>query len=422
MEHTPPPAPDPATSGRTSLDKSRIRVVLLEGVHANAVETFGRHGYTQVVSHASALDGDRLREAVADAHFVGIRSRTRLTDEVLAAAPKLVAVGAFCIGTNQVDLDAATMRGVPVFNAPFSNTRSVAELVLAEAIFLMRGLASKNALAHRGVWEKSAAASREIRGKTLGIVGYGNIGSQVSVLAESLGMRVCYLDTVSKLPLGNAQPVESLDRLLELADVLTLHVPDTPATRSMIGGPQFARMRRGGLLINASRGTIVDIDAACEALETGQIAGAAFDVFPSEPEGNGAAFESPLRRFDNVILTPHVAGSTEEAQANIGIEVASKLVRYSDNGSTLSAVNFPEVALPAHPGSHRLLHIHHNIPGVLSHVNDVFSKEAINITGQYLMTNPHIGYVVTDVAGSSSAGALRSLASIEGTIRTRVLF
>ena len=406
----------------TSLDKSRIRIVLLEGVHDRAVENFARHGYRTVKRYKKALAGAELREAVADAHFVGIRSRTRLTREVIAAAPKLVSIGAFCIGTNQIDLDAAMMRGVPVFNAPFSNTRSVAELVLAEITFLLRGVPAKNALLHRGVWAKSADDAREVRGKTLGIVGYGNIGTQLSVMAEALGMDVCFYDVVTKLPLGNARMEPSLDELLAASDVVTFHVPETPLTKGMMGRDQFARLKPGAMLINASRGTVVDIDAAVDALESRRLAGAAFDVFPAEPEGNDEEFLSPLRRFENVILTPHIAGSTIEAQANIGTEVSEKLVRYSDNGSTLSAVNFPEVSLPEHPGSHRLLHIHHNVPGVLSRINSVFSKNRINISGEYLMTNAKIGYVVIDVEAESSRMALKALNAIEATIRTRVLF
>jgi len=406
----------------TSLDKSRIKIVLLEGVHDRAVENFARHGYRTVKRYKKALAGAELREAVADAHFVGIRSRTRLTREVIAAAPKLVSIGAFCIGTNQIDLDAAMMRGVPVFNAPFSNTRSVAELVLAEITFLLRGVPAKNALLHRGVWAKSADDAREVRGKTLGIVGYGNIGTQLSVMAEALGMDVCFYDVVTKLPLGNARMKPTLDELLAVSDVVTFHVPETALTKGMMGREQFARLKPGAMLINASRGTVVDIDAAVDALESRRLAGAAFDVFPSEPEGNDEEFLSPLRRFENVILTPHIAGSTIEAQANIGTEVSEKLVRYSDNGSTLSAVNFPEVSLPEHPGSHRLLHIHHNVPGVLSRINSVFSKNRINISGQYLMTNAKIGYVVIDVEAESSRFALKALNAIEATIRTRVLF
>jgi D-3-phosphoglycerate dehydrogenase / 2-oxoglutarate reductase len=406
----------------TSFAKSRMKIVLLEGVHDRAVENFKRHGYTTIERHKKALAGDELRSAIAEAHFVGIRSRTRLTRDVIAAAPKLMTVGAFCIGTNQIDLDAAMMKGIPVFNAPFSNTRSVAELVLAEITFLLRGIPAKNALLHRGVWAKSADDAREVRGKTLGIVGYGNIGTQLSVMAEALGMDVCFYDVVTKLPLGNARMMPTLDELLEVSDVVTFHVPETPLTRGMMGRAQFALMKPGAMLINASRGTVVDIDAAAEALESKRLGGAAFDVFPAEPEGNDEEFLSPLRRFENVILTPHIAGSTIEAQANIGTEVSEKLVRYSDNGSTMTAVNFPEVALPEHPGSHRLLHIHHNVPGVLSRINSVFSKNRINISGEYLMTNAKIGYVVMDVEAESSRLALKALNAIEGTIRTRVLF
>ncbi|HVR71611.1 MAG TPA: phosphoglycerate dehydrogenase [Vicinamibacteria bacterium] len=406
----------------TSHEKTRMRVVLLEGVHERAVENFARHGYTTIERHRKALAGGELKAAIADAHFVGIRSRTRLTADALAGARKLMTVGAFCIGTNQIDLEAAMMRGIPVFNAPFSNTRSVAELVLAEIVFLMRGIPAKNALLHRGTWLKSADDAREVRGKTLGIVGYGNIGSQLSVMAEALGMEVVYHDVVTRLPLGNARMMPTLDELLLRSDVVTLHVPETPLTQGMMGRAQFARMKAGAFFVNASRGTVVDIEAAAEALERRHLGGAAFDVFPVEPEGNDQEFVSPLRRFDNVILTPHIAGSTVEAQANIGTEVSEKLVRYSDNGSTLSAVNFPEVALPSHPGSHRLLHIHHNVPGVLSRVNGVFSQKRINISGQYLMTNARIGYVVIDVEAASSRLALKALSAIEGTIRARVLF
>jgi D-3-phosphoglycerate dehydrogenase len=408
----------------TSFDKSRMKVLLLEGIHERAVDNFRRHGYTTIERHKKALAGGELAEAVRDVHFIGIRSRTRLTAEVIAAAPKLLSIGAFCIGTNQVDLDSAMRRGIPVFNAPFSNTRSVAELVLAEIVFLLRGIPAKNALLHRGVWAKSADDAREVRGKTLGIVGYGNIGTQLSVMAEALGMNVCFYDVVTKLPLGNATMMPTLDELLAAADVVTLHVPETPLTRGMIGRRQFARMKPGAMFINASRGTVVDIEAAAEALEGRRLRGAAFDVFPHEPEGNDEEFVSPLRRFENVVLTPHIAGSTIEAQANIGTEVSEKLVRYSDNGSTLSAVNFPEVSLPEHPGSHRLLHIHENVPGVLSRVNGVFSKSHINISGQYLMTNAEIGYVVIDVEANerSSRAALKSLSAIEETIRARVLF
>ena len=409
-------------SSKTSLEKDRIKFLLLEGVHQTALDTLKRNGYTNIEYHKKALAGDELKKAIADAHFVGIRSRTNLTEDVFAEAKKLIAVGAFCIGTNQIDLSAAMMRGIPVFNAPYSNTRSVAELVLAQAILLLRGIPEKNAKAHRGEWVKSADNSWEARGKTLGIVGYGSIGTQLSVLAEGVGMRVIFHDVVTRLPLGNARQVGSLDELLAQSDIVTLHVPELPSTQMMMGREQFRKMKFGSIFINAARGTCVDIDAACEAIEELRVVGAAFDVFPVEPKANDEEFVSPLRKFDNVILTPHIGGSTAEAQANIGLEVAEKFVRYSDNGSTLTAVNFPEVALPEHPAAHRLMHIHHNVPGVLSKINTVFSENRINISGQYLMTNAKIGYVVVDVEAGYSKLALEKLNGIEGTIRTRVLF
>ncbi len=407
---------------RLSVAKDKLKFVLLEGIHANAVDALQADGYTQVVTSPKALSGDALVGAIHDAHFVGIRSRTQLTAQVLAQAPKLAAIGCFCIGTNQVDLGAAMRQGVPVFNAPFSNTRSVAELVLAEVILLMRGIPRKNALQHRGGWDKSAAGSYEVRGKTLGIVGYGHIGTQVGVLAEQLGMQVLFHDIEAKLALGNARQAASLDEVLAASDVVTLHVPETPSTQDLIGAAQLARMKPGSHLINASRGTVVDIDALADALERGHVGGAAIDVFPVEPKGNDAAFESPLTRFDNVILTPHIGGSTAEAQANIGREVAAKLIRYSNNGSTVSAVNFPEVALPEHTGRSRLLHIHRNVPGVLAHVNERFSQAGINIAAQYLRTNDEVGYVVIDVDSTTSDAAFSQLCSVPGTIRCRVLY
>ncbi|AKJ26985.1 phosphoglycerate dehydrogenase [Caldimonas brevitalea] len=409
-------------SARLSVQKDKLKFVLLEGIHPSAVEALARDGYTQVHAHAKALVGDALAEAIGDAHFVGIRSRTQLTAEVLDRAPKLTAIGAFCIGTNQIDLPAAAKRGIPVFNAPFSNTRSVAELVLAEMIMLMRGIPEKNAILHRGGWVKSAANSYEARGKTLGIVGYGHIGTQIGVLAEHLGMRVVFFDVEAKLPLGNARQVASLQELLSTADVVSLHVPETPATQNMIGAAQLAQMKPGSYLINASRGTVVDIDALVAALDAKHLLGAAIDVFPVEPQGNDAGFDSPLTRFENVILTPHIGGSTLEAQESIGREVAAKLIRYSNNGSTVSAVNFPEVSLPEHTGKCRLLHIHHNVPGVLARINERFSEVGINIAAQYLQTNEHVGYVVVDVDASASEIALGNLCSIEGTIRCRILY
>ncbi|HXE31038.1 MAG TPA: phosphoglycerate dehydrogenase [Terriglobales bacterium] len=410
---------------QTSLAKDKIKILLLEGVHTSAVESFRADGYTTIASHRTALPPAQLREAVHDVQILGIRSASQLTAEVFGNAPKLIAVGCFCIGTNQVDLTAAQAQGVPVFNAPFSNTRSVAELVLAECILLLRGIPYRSALAHRGEWAKTAAGAYEARGKCLGIVGYGHIGTQVGVLAEAIGMRVVYFDVEAKLALGNAQAVASLDDLLKAADVVTLHVPETPQTFRMIGSEQLARMKPGAHLINASRGTVVDIDALAEALRTKRLGGAAIDVFPAEPGGAGQQFQSPLRGMDQVLLTPHIGGSTEEAQRNIGLEVAGKLIKYSDNGSTLSAVNFPEVSLPAQSGRHRLLHIHHNQPGVLSAVNAIFSQRRINIAGQYLQTTPAVGYVVIDIEGDERAETeqlKRQLESVPGTLRTRVLY
>jgi len=403
-------------------DPSTLKAVLLEGIHPSAVETLQRDGYTQIVTHAKALAGAELRDAIQGAHFLGIRSRTQLTAEVLQHADKLAAIGCFCIGTNQVDLKAAMRLGIPVFNAPFSNTRSVAELVLAQVIMLMRGIPEKNAILHRGGWVKSAAHSYEVRGKTLGIVGYGHIGTQIGVLAEQLGMRVIFRDIEAKLPLGNAREMSSLDQLLAQSDVVSLHVPETPETQNLIGAAQLAAMKPGSHLINASRGTVVDIDALTAALDSQHLHGAAIDVFPVEPQGNDAFFTSPLTRFDNVILTPHIGGSTSEAQVNIGTEVAAKLVRYSSNGSTTSAVNFPEVALPGHSGRSRLLHIHKNVPGVLAHVNERLSAAGINIAAQYLGTFEEVGYVVIDVDSAASQQALDELCGVEGTIRCRILY
>jgi len=407
---------------RLSIAKAKLKFMLLEGIHASAVETLRYDGYTDVVTSPKALAGDELHSALADAHFLGIRSRTQLTAEVLRAAPKLVAIGAFCIGTNQIDLHTAMQLGIPVFNAPFSNTRSVAELVLAEIIMLMRGIPAKNAVLHRSGWTKSAENSFEVRGKTLGIVGYGHIGTQIGVLAEQLGMVVVFHDIESKLTLGNARQLGSLDDVLARSDVVTLHLPETPATRGLIGRDQIMAMKPGSHLINASRGTVVDIEALAEALESGHLQGAAIDVFPVEPQGNDSRFESPLIRFDNVLLTPHIGGSTLEAQANIGREVADKLVRYSNNGSTTSAVNFPEVALPEHTGRSRLLHIHRNVPGVIARVNERLSAAGVNVAAQYLSTRDDVGYVVIDVDSEAPEAALADLCSLPDTIRCRILY
>lgn len=406
----------------TSVNKKNIKFLLLEGIHPSAEELLRRDGYTNIETEKGSLEGEALRARLKDVHFLGIRSRTQLDEAAFDAAQRLNAVGCFCIGTNQVDLQAALAKGVPVFNAPFSNTRSVAEMVLAEAILLLRGIARKSAAAHRGEWLKTANNSFEIRGKTLGIVGYGSIGSQLSVLAESLGMQVIFYDISTKLPLGNARQVHSLKGLLKDADIVTLHVPETPATQWMIGADQIAQMRTNSILINASRGTVVDIDALTEALKAERLLGAAIDVFPVEPRSNKDVFESPLRGLDNVILTPHVGGSTMEAQESIGTEVAEKLIKYSDNGTSVSAVNFPEVTLPEHPGKHRILHIHKNVPGILFEINRIFSETDINIASQYLQTRDSVGYVVIDTDAAQSAEALKKLQLIDGTIRTRILF
>lgn len=406
---------------KTSLSKDLIRFVLLEGIHPAAGELLAESGYTNVKSYPKALPVDELRDAIVNAHFVGIRSRTNISADLLAEAKKLVAIGCFCIGTNQVDLESAERAGVPVFNAPFSNTRSVAELVLAQIVFLLRGIPAKNAAAHRGQWSKSATSSYEARGKKLGIVGYGHIGSQLGVLAEGLGMQVSYFDIDNKLPLGNARSVGDLDTLLGKVDVVSLHVPETEQTRLMFGAPQIVRMRKGSYLINASRGSVVDIDALAGALESGHIAGAAIDVFPTEPKSNADEFISALRNFDNVILTPHIGGSTQEAQQNIAADVIAKLIRYSDNGSTMAAVNFPQVMMPDLYANRRILHVHDNVPGVMEHINGTFAKHDVNVAAQYLQTSPRVGYVVMDVELEDAKALVDDLRAVPGTIRTRLL-
>jgi D-3-phosphoglycerate dehydrogenase len=407
-----------------SLAKDRIRILLLEGIHDSAVETFRSAGYSQVELERTALGTDELLSRLAEVHVLGIRSRTQLTAEVLSAAPRLFCVGCFCIGINQVDLDSAKRLGIPVFNAPYSNTRSVAELVLGEAIMLFRGIHQKSMAAHAGSWAKSVTGSREIRGKVLGIVGYGHIGSQVSVLAEAMGMVVRYYDIVDKLSLGNARPCDSLRELLEIADLVTLHVPATQLTAGMIQEAELKLMRPGSFLINASRGNVVNLEALADALRSEHIAGAAIDVYPAEPSSRDQELETPLRGLHQVILTPHIGGSTHEAQASIGIEVADKLIRYSDTGSTTGAVNFVEVSLPAQENTTRFLHVHGDVPGVLAKINSVFSERHLNIAGQYLQTDGEIGYVVVDVSGRVDDGAeiRRQLSAIDGTLRVRFLY
>ncbi len=409
------------TQRNHSLAKDKIRILLLEGVHESAVESFRAAGYTNIESLPAALPVAELAERISDCHFLGIRSRTRLSASMLEKASRLTAVGCFCIGTDQVDLTQARKRGIPIFNAPYANTRSVAELVLAEIIMLMRGIPAKNAGAHRGQWRKSAKGSHEVRGKTLGIIGYGHIGSQLGILAEGLGMRVIYHDIVRKLPLGNAEPADSLNQLLENCDIVSLHVPDTSESRGMIDAAEIGRMKTGGHLINASRGKVVSIPALTRAIESGHLGGAAIDVFPSEPASRDEEFISELREFDNVLLTPHIGGSTQEAQQNIALDVADKLIHYSDNGSTSGAVNFPEVTLPDHATARRIMHIHRNEPGVLQAINRAFSDAGINIAGQYLQTLPDVGYVVMDVETDDAGPVLRGLNEIPATIRTRYL-
>ncbi|NIY77165.1 phosphoglycerate dehydrogenase [Thalassospira sp. HF15] len=412
-------------NSKLSLEKDKIKVVLLEGIHENAVKMFKEAGYSNVDHYPAALDADELKSVVSEAHFLGIRSRTKLTEDVINAASKLTSIGCFCIGTNQVDLQAAAMRGIPVFNAPYSNTRSVAELVLGQIIMLLRGIPERNAAAHDGDWLKNAHGSYEARGKTLGIIGYGHIGSQLSVLAESLGMNVIYYDVINKLAMGNANSCSSMDELLAKSDVVSLHVPANDQTKNMITGAEIAKMKKGAHLINAARGNVIVIEDLAAALESGHLAGAAIDVFPVEPAGKDEQFESPLRGMSNVILTPHIGGSTQEAQENIGVEVADKLITYSDNGSTLGAVNFPEVSLPVKDRTHtRFMHIHRNVPGVLLKINDVFARRGINISGQYLRSEGGVGYVVVEVDEEikPGEGVRKELSAIEGTLRVRFLF
>ncbi len=405
-----------------SLDKDKIKVVLLEGIHKSAADFFRANGYNNIESFSDALDEALLLEKIKSANIIGIRSRTQLTKEILSSAGKLLAVGCFSIGTNQVDGHAARLLGIPVFNAPFSNTRSVAELVIAEAILLMRNIPVKNAAAHRGKWLKSAANCFEVRGKNLGIIGYGHIGSQVSILAEALGMDVYYYDIIKKLSLGKAVACSSLAELLSRAQIVTLHVPETPLTKNMISEKEIKLMRKGSCLVNASRGSVVDVRALAGALKSGHILGAALDVFPEEPASVNDPFISELQQFDNVILSPHVGGSTMEAQENIGTEVAEKLVKYSDTGDTIGATNFVQISLQPNSNAQRFLHIHKNEPGVLKEVNYVFTSKGINIAGEYLQTDPEVGYVIIDTESRLGAGVIEELRAIRGTIKVRMLY
>ncbi len=405
-----------------SLDKRKIKVLLLEGIHKSAVDFFSANGYTNIESLSGSLDDNTLISKIKDVNIIGIRSRTEITADVLSMAEKLFAIGCFSIGTNQVDGRAARLRGIPVFNAPFSNTRSVAELVIAECILLMRNIPVKNAAAHRGQWLKSASNSFEARGKNLGIIGYGHIGSQVSILAEALGMNVYYYDIAKKLSLGKAIACSTLEELLSVAHLVTLHVPETPITRNMISKREIGLMRKGSCLINASRGSVVNIPDLVSALEGEHILGAALDVFPDEPASSGDPFVSDLRNFDNVILSPHVGGSTTEAQENIGTEVAEKLVKYSDTGDTIGATNFVQISLQPNRNAQRFLHIHKNEPGLLKEVNYVFTSKGINIAAEYLQTDAEVGYVIIDTESKLDSSIIKELRSIEGTIRVRMLY
>jgi D-3-phosphoglycerate dehydrogenase len=401
-------------------DDGKMRALLLENIHPDGVSRLESAGYL-VESLGRALDEDELIERLDGVTLLGIRSKTQVTARVLAAAPQLVAVGAFCIGTDQIDLPAASNGGVAVFNAPFSNTRSVVELALAEIIAMTRRLTEKNSSMHNGVWDKAAEGSHEVRGRTLGIVGYGNIGTQLSVLAENLGMRVHFYDTADKLALGNARRCGTLDELLEVADVVTLHVDGRPGNSGFFGAEQFALMRPGSLFLNLSRGFVIDHGALRAALASGHLAGAAVDVFPHEPKGRGDEFVSELRGLPNVILTPHIGGSTEEAQADIGGFVAGKLATFLSEGNTTLSVNLPAIALPQQPGAFRLVHVHRNTPGVLAQVNSILAEHSVNVEGQLLSTRGEVGYLLTDIGHDYSTDVLAQLRSMPQTIRLRVV-
>ncbi|MFN4973998.1 MAG: phosphoglycerate dehydrogenase [Bacteroidota bacterium] len=406
----------------TSFPKERIHILFLENISDAAIRLFKQNGYTNVRKISGALGEQELIRELKDVHLLGIRSKTRITKKVLAAAPKLQAIGCFCIGVNQVDLEAATDAGVVVFNAPYSNTRSVAELVMGAAIMLIRRIPDKNKAAHEGIWMKDARGSFELRGKTMGIIGYGNIGSQVSVLAESLGMKVLFYDIETRLPLGNAMAAKSLKDLMGRSDIISLHVPETPQTKHMINRSVLKSAKQGAILINYARGEVVDLDALAVALVQEAIGGAAIDVYPFEPEKNGDTFDCPLQGLPNVLLTPHIGGSTQEAQENIGADVSMKMFQYLERGITAGSHSVPALALPPVENAHRILHIHKNVPGVLTAINAALSGNHINIVGQYLTTNPRIGYVVLDVDKRLSQKAMGLLREVKHTIKVRVLY
>lgn len=400
---------------------SNEHVLLLEGIHTDAAERFRSAGYV-VEEVSSSLSGEQLVERIRDVTVLGIRSKTQVTEKVLQSAPRLAAVGAFCIGTNQIDLDACLSRGVPVFNAPFANTRSVVEMALGQIVMLYRNIFEKSNLLHQGVWKKRSQGAREIRGKKLGIIGYGNIGAQLSILAEAVGMDVQYYDVVEKLALGNATSCRTLAELLATSDVVTVHIDGRPENRNFIAAEEFAQMKEGAVFLNLSRGFVVDQDALKSALGSGKLRSAAIDVFPEEPKTDGSSFESPLQGLSNVILTPHVGGSTEEAQENIGRFVPDKLIDFLEKGNTTLSVNFPNLQLPEFKGSHRIVHVHRNVPGILARINQIFAERGINITGQYLKTGEGIGYVITDIVRDEDESLLEELTAIPDTIRVRVLY
>jgi D-3-phosphoglycerate dehydrogenase len=406
----------------TSYPKEKIKILLLENISETAIANFKSHGYASVKKLQGALDEETLIKELKDVHLLGIRSKTKITERVLHHASKLQAIGAFCIGVNQIDLKAATQHGVTVFNAPYSNTRSVAELVIGASIMLIRRIPDKNNAAHQGQWMKDASGSYELRGKTLGIIGYGNIGSQVSVLAEAMGMKVIFYDVLTKLPLGNAEACRSVKELVAKADIITLHVPETDSTKNLINKTLLKQFKKGSILINYARGEVVDLDALAAAIKAGDIAGAAIDVFPVEPEKNGDPFTTPLQGLPNVLLTPHIGGSTVEAQENIGVDVSTKLLAYLEKGTTYGSHTVPALNLPMLEGAHRILHIHKNVPGVLGEINTALSQANINILGQYLATNQHIGYVVLDVDQKLSRQAFSLLKEVKHTIRARMLY
>ena len=406
----------------TSYPKEKINILFLENISEKAVQLFKRNGYTHIKKLTGALSEDELIHAIKDVHLLGIRSKTQITERVLNAATKLQAIGCFCIGVNQVNLKAATKNGVAVFNAPYSNTRSVAELVIGSSIMLIRKIMDKNNAAHNGIWLKESKGSYELRGKTLGIIGYGNIGSQVSVLAESLGMKVIFYDVETKLPLGNAVACKNIKELVSIADIVSLHVPETPQTKNLINKPILKYFKKGSILINYARGEVVDLIALSKALQEQQLSGAAVDVFPVEPEKNGDDFTTVLQGLSNVLLTPHIGGSTEEAQENIGIDASNKLYQFLESGITNGSHTVPALSLPPVESAHRILHIHKNVPGVLSAINGSLSKNNINIVGQHLKTNDEIGYVVLDVDKKLSKQALALLKDIKETIKVRILY